>query len=137
MQCQISWLKIWRRQIIQSLIVKWSKMAQNCKNKSLTVSIRSTYLPKKVYMNSKFKSRVVKWAENQIVLVAKLRPHFQNQIAIAKSCEELWFSHFELQNYSKTWIFQWVDLMKIILRFQKEYLSFKNVSTTLYGQYIF
>ena len=31
-------------------------------------------------------ARVVKWAENQSVLVAKLRFHFQNQIAIAKSC---------------------------------------------------
>ena len=48
-------------------------------------------------------SRVVKWAENQIVLVAKLRTpfqiqialvaklrsNFQNKIAIAKSCEKL------------------------------------------------
>ena len=64
--------------------------------------------------------RVVKWAENQIVLfaklrtsfqiqivlVAKLRSHFQNQIAIAKSCEiaiaksceKLRFSHFELDS---------------------------------------
>ena len=31
--------------------------------------------------------RVVKWAVNQIVLVAKLRSNFQNQIAIAKNCD--------------------------------------------------
>ena len=34
-------------------------------------------------------NRVVNWAENQIVLVAKLRYRFQNQIEIAKSCEKL------------------------------------------------
>ena len=33
--------------------------------------------------------RVVKWAENQIVLVAKLRSNFQNQIVIAKNCDFL------------------------------------------------
>ena len=54
--------------------------------------------------------RFVKWAENQIVLVAKLRSNFQNQIAIAKnyeiaiakSCEKLRFSHFGLENHSET-----------------------------------
>ena len=49
------------------------------------------------------KNRVVKWAENQIALVARLRTpfqiqivlvvkllsHYQNQIAIAKNCEKL------------------------------------------------
>ena len=69
-------------------------------------------------------ARVVKWVENQIVLVAKLRTpfqiqivlvaklrsNFQNQIAIAKnceiaiakSCEKLRFSHFGLENHSET-----------------------------------
>ena len=49
--------------------------------------------------------RVVKWAKNQIGLVAKLRTPFQIQImlvAIAKSCEKLRFSHFGLENHSKT-----------------------------------
>ena len=36
---------------------------------------------------NKLLCRVVKWVENQIVLVAKLRSHFQSQIAIAKICE--------------------------------------------------
>ena len=35
------------------------------------------------------KVRVVEWAENQIVLAAKLRSNFQNQIAIARNCEKL------------------------------------------------
>ena len=33
-------------------------------------------------------------------------------IPLSKSncdCEKLWFSHFELENHSKTWILQWVD----------------------------
>ena len=69
-------------------------------------------------------NRVVKWIENQIVLVAKLRTpfqiqivlvaklrsNFQNQIAIAKnceiaiakSCEKMRFSHFGLENHSET-----------------------------------
>ena len=86
-------------------------------------------------------ARVLKWGENQIVLVAKLRTpfqiqialvaklrsHFQNQIAIAKnceiaiakSCEKLRCSHFELENHSKTWILQWLYLMKIIIRYKR------------------
>ena len=43
--------------------------------------------------------RVVTWAENQIVLVAKLRSHFQNQIAIAKNCD---FLILNFKSHSKT-----------------------------------
>ena len=80
-------------------------------------------------------NRVVKWDENQIALVAKLRSHFQNQIAIAKNCDFLILNLKITQKLESCNEWIWWKLLYVINYSKKYYFSFKNVSTALYGQF--